>query len=541
MKRSSLSRRGAALGGALLALTLVAPAASAHILSRKTEISMGREAAQEFERSAVIDNDPFLTAKIRRIGARLVSVCEAPDYPFEFHLVDSGVVNAFALPGGFVYIYRGLAQLLPNDDALAFVMAHEISHVTRRHSVRQLEKNLVINTILNAIAPGNTGAQILEMVLGARFTRLDETQADTVGLITAAKAGFDPAQAPQAMMVIRRAAGSGKGVPALLRDHPLPDSRIAVLTKQAAELKAQHARQEAPEVAADKRTPEEKLGAVPAVTIAGLQGVGVAPCCYFPLKTGARWVYRTQGSKSRGKTTVTVLEMVPGTPEGVYRVEMDMGLGVAATQWVATTADRVLRRSVETDPWRTEFRFPRPVEAPLIAAATAPASPVALTVAPAPEPETIVGGSGPEPEAVAPAPEPRAPAPETAAPEPRPRPASGPSFRSTEGEKVRVPAGEFETVKVECLSSEGKLLSTCWFAPDVGLVKRVSAVTGTVQELETMRMPRPTLDLPTPPGRNPSNAHDEPPGSAAAGSSGAGREEQTADLKHQDPKDTKKS
>ena len=106
---------------------------------------------------------------------------------------------------------------------------------------------------------------------------------------------------------------------------------------------------------------------------------------------------------------------------------------------------------------------------------------------------------------------------------------------------MRVPAGEFETVKVECLSPEGKLLSTCWFAPDVGLVKRVSAVTGTMQELETMRMPREMLDLPTPPGRDPSTAHDEPPRSAAAGSSGVGGAKETADLKHQDPKEAKKS
>jgi Zn-dependent protease with chaperone function len=506
-------RHAAAFSAVLFSLALVAPPASAHILSRKTEISMGREAAQQFERTAVIDSDPLLTAKVRRIGARLVSVCEAPDYPFEFHLVDSGTVNAFALPGGFVYIYRGLVQLLPNDDALAFVMAHEITHVTHRHSVRQLEKNLVIDTILNVFAPGNTGAQVLELVLGNRFTRFDEIQADHVGLITATKAGFDPEQGAQAMMVIRRAAGSGRGVPALLRDHPLPDSRIAVLRKEAAELRAQRERQKPPEVAADKRTPEEKLRTVPVASIAGLQDVRVAACRYFPLKSGARWVYRTQCPAGNGKTTVSVLEMVPGSPEGVYRVETDLGRGVAATQWVTTTADRVLRRGAATGPWRTEVRFPVPVEAPLIASAAEPVSPSALTAAHLLEPATIITGSGAEPAPIAsatrpdPAASPVAPAPSSPA---------APRFRTTEGEKLRVPAGEFETVKVECLSPEGKLLSTAWFARDIGLVKRVTEETGTVLELETMRMPRETLDLPPPPAKEPAPGRDEPPKSAAA-------------------------
>jgi hypothetical protein len=411
--------------------------ASAAILSRSTEISLGREAAQAFERTAVIDNEPILTAKIKRIGARLVSISDAPDYPYEFHLVDSPVVNAFALPGGFIYVYRGLVQLLPNDDALAFVMAHEIGHVARRHSVKQLEKNLVIGTLLNVFFPRSQGAQILDLVLSMHFSRQDETEADTQGIQMAARAGFDVAQGAEAMRVIRRAAGSGRGVPKLLRSHPLPDDRIARLTKLAEEMKERRGERGEPTVGprgrrgdgedTPTRSATEILAAVPTATIPGLDEVPVEPCRYFPLKTGARWVYRTQGPAGTGKRTVTVLEMVPGTPSGVYRVETDLGRGVRATQWVTTTAAQVLIRGADGSTWRTEYGFSE-------------------------------------------------------------------STRLVGTEKIRVPAGEYEAIQVECLSPEGAVTATCWFAPDVGLVKRVSEATGTTQELETMTMPHDGID-----------------------------------------------
>src|SRR5436190_17476906 len=102
-----------ALGGGLL------PAASqAAVISRATEISMGREAAQEYERQASVDTDPVLAARVRRIGNRLIAASQATQYPFEFHAVETNQVNAFSLPGGFIYFFRGLAQLTPGDDAL---------------------------------------------------------------------------------------------------------------------------------------------------------------------------------------------------------------------------------------------------------------------------------------------------------------------------------------------------------------------------------------------------------------------------------------
>ena len=123
----------------LLGACLAAGASRAGVIGRSPEISAGREAASMVEKFYTVDTDPAAVARVRAIGRRLAASAKDTEFPFEFHVVESGEVNAFALPGGFVYVFRGLLQLLPNDDALAFVLGHEVSHVTRHHAVRQFE------------------------------------------------------------------------------------------------------------------------------------------------------------------------------------------------------------------------------------------------------------------------------------------------------------------------------------------------------------------------------------------------------------------
>src|SRR3954453_11311519 len=149
----------------LLSALLAAAPARAAVISRSTEISMGQEAAQEYERTESIDSDPVLAARVRRVGNRLIAVCDATQYPFEFHEVDTNAVNAFALPGGFVYFFRGLAQLMPGDDALAFILAHEISHVTQRHGVRQMEQSLAVSALLTYVIKPGTGTGLLQTII----------------------------------------------------------------------------------------------------------------------------------------------------------------------------------------------------------------------------------------------------------------------------------------------------------------------------------------------------------------------------------------
>jgi hypothetical protein len=182
-----------------------------------------------------------------------------------------------------------------------------------------------------------------------------------------------------------------------------------------------------------------------------------------------------------------VLEMVPGTPEGVYRVEVSLGRGVTAVQWITTTADRVLRREAGSHRWQTEHAFPDRGASTIVASTTdtLPGGLVALPVGTAAVPGAKPGETEiKRPVALSPGP-------------------PVPAFRLVGTETLSVPAGAFETLKIECLDPDGDVASTCWFADGVGLVKRVSAKTGATQELESRQMPN---EAPAPPAAPPPSA-----------------------------------
>lgn len=420
---TNLPLAGLLLGAALLG---VGGRAEARVIGRSAEISVGREVASQVERFYTVDRDPIAVARVRQIGRRLAANAKDADFPFEFHVVEDATVNAFALPGGFIYVFRGLLQLVPNDDALAFVLAHEISHATRRHAINQFEKNVLLSAGITAILAGTGGgfggpAQVVQVLAGLSFTRSDEKDADDHGIELMTQAGFNPRSAAEAMELVKRAGGDGKSIPALLRTHPAPDSRIRSLTAQADELLAQRKldRAEAP--------PPPPAPAEQRRKLAGLDAVEVGPCAWLPLRPGARWVYRVQdGAATETSTTVRVLDEVTAEPAGVYRVEWDLGRGVRAVRLLAPAGDRYVSRAENgTAAWRLEAVF-------------AAGEQVAL-------------GDG--------------------------------LLRYAGTEKVRVPAGEYETVKVERRGADGKPETTLWFARGVGLVRKVSAATGAVQEL----------------------------------------------------------
>jgi Zn-dependent protease with chaperone function len=316
-------------------LLFVIPADAA-ILSRSTEISMGREAAQEYERAESIDADPVLAARVRRIGNRLIAVCDATQYPFEFHEVETNEINAFALPGGFVYFFRGLAQLMPGDDALAFIMAHEISHVTQRHGVKQLEKSMAIGAVLSYTLTPGVGANLLHLVIDMHYSRHDEAEADRLGLALMAKAGFDPSQGVEAMQVIARIGKSDHRIPGLLRSHPLPESRIAALKREAAVLHA--APRPAPRVAAAPPLPAP-VDPPPAPAPASASDL-------FPLTVGMSWRYRVAGpagaetGENPPISTTSVVEQQPDHP-GLFRLRTELDDGLAWTRLVTVASGGV--------------------------------------------------------------------------------------------------------------------------------------------------------------------------------------------------------
>ncbi len=211
------------------------------------DVKIGSQAATEVEKQFPILNDADATRYIERVGARLVSAIppqfRQTTFDYRFKLVNASDINAFALPGGPMYVNRGMIEAARNEGEMAGVMAHEISHVALRHATAQQTKQGslgnqigMIGMILGgAILAGEAGAQL--GMLGAaawmtKFSREYETQADVLGARIMADAGYDPRDLANMFKTIA-AQGGGSG-PEWLSSHPDPGNRFEKINKEAA-------------------------------------------------------------------------------------------------------------------------------------------------------------------------------------------------------------------------------------------------------------------------------------------------------------------
>lgn len=216
-------------------------------LSRDEEISMGTQAmpelVQEFGGSV---RDPNLQNYVTTIGRQLASVTEAdnPSLPWEFTLLDSDVINAFALPGGKVFVSRGLAAKMTNEAQLAGVLGHEVGHVTARHINDAIARQKgvevgagLLGILAGAAAGGNqqerdqiaagigTAVTVGGGVVLLRFSRDQEHEADSLGIRYMTKLNYNPIGQMQVMQILAREAGSGGGSE-WLATHPFPENRV---------------------------------------------------------------------------------------------------------------------------------------------------------------------------------------------------------------------------------------------------------------------------------------------------------------------------
>ncbi len=197
------------------------------------EIAMGLQAVEPMKAQHGGDHpDPALQNEIDRIGMRLLaSVGETP-YDFEFHLLrDPETINAFALPGGQVFLTYGLYKLLPSENEVAGVLGHEIGHVIGRHSAEQIavrNRNAIIGqaagTMISDGGSNQMVAGLVNQMLSTRYGREDEYQADELGVQIMVRSGYDPRGLIGVMNVLQEAAG-GARQPEFLSTHPNPGNR----------------------------------------------------------------------------------------------------------------------------------------------------------------------------------------------------------------------------------------------------------------------------------------------------------------------------
>ena len=247
MRRSRFLLRFALL---LVATPLLAAAAAApqlpdpgHVpVSKEQQVQLGQQAVAEVYKQMPVlpDSDP-LVQYVRQLGRRLESqIPQDVSWPYNFHVVQQKEVNAFALPGGPIFINVGTITTADNEAQLAGVMAHEMSHVYMQHSIKQMEKSQTLGVfagILGAILPGTAagnlarlGIQIGAGSLSLKYSRGDESQADAVGAIIMYKAGYDPKQLALFFQKLEQE-GGGRG-PSFLSDHPNPGNRLQAIQRE---------------------------------------------------------------------------------------------------------------------------------------------------------------------------------------------------------------------------------------------------------------------------------------------------------------------
>lgn len=217
-------------------------------LSKEQEIALGEEAkGQLTDEYGGRVKDPQLQAYVTEVGQRLLAGIE-PEYrdlPWEFILLDSDVINAFALPGGKVFMSRGLAQKMTDEAQLAGVLGHEIGHVTAEHADKRISSNLILQGLIvgAAIGAGQAEAawigEAVPQFVGAagqgflmKFSRDEESEADSLGLRYMTRAGYDPRGQVDVMEILKSASGGRGGSPEWLSTHPLPETRIDRLERE---------------------------------------------------------------------------------------------------------------------------------------------------------------------------------------------------------------------------------------------------------------------------------------------------------------------
>ncbi len=173
--------------------------------SSEKEIAIGRSIAKQVAKEYIISQNPFYINRVKEIGKKIADVCDRQELTYYFEVLepkkekDENMINAFALPGGYIYIFKDLVDVLETDDELAFVLAHEVGHIVARHSIKKLQALMGYNLVMAGASQAKTsddlgtGLTLSMMQILSAYSREDELNADELGAKYLKTLGYDPA------------------------------------------------------------------------------------------------------------------------------------------------------------------------------------------------------------------------------------------------------------------------------------------------------------------------------------------------------------
>lgn len=213
------------------------------LVSEGQEVQMGQDAREAVRSQMGLYEDPSLQAYVDSVGQALAAVSERPDIPWSFQVVDDPVINAFALPGGPVYLARGMMTHFNSEAQMAAVIGHEIGHITARHAVEQISRQQLFQlgyvAGMVAVPELRPFGQVVGTGLGLlflKYSRDDESQSDDLGYRYMTRAGYDPEAAVEMFQILdRQRVQSGQGIPEWQSSHPDPGNRVEAARERLAE------------------------------------------------------------------------------------------------------------------------------------------------------------------------------------------------------------------------------------------------------------------------------------------------------------------
>ncbi|MBI2118910.1 MAG: M48 family metalloprotease [Elusimicrobia bacterium] len=216
---------------------------AARPLSLEEEIALGREVAANVIAQFGLYENESLTQYVNLVGMTLVENSSRKDIEYHFAILNSPVLNAFAAPGGYIFITKGLLSLLKDESQLAAILGHEVAHVTQKHVIKEIQKSKMVEAVIPShIKAAANQAPWMKQISGLAIqtlwkglSREDELESDRFGLEFAAKAGYDPQSFSQVLQMLKNRSlqsGKSKELRFLLSTHPQPEDRLRLVEEK---------------------------------------------------------------------------------------------------------------------------------------------------------------------------------------------------------------------------------------------------------------------------------------------------------------------